>query len=171
MKARTTSAIAAILLVLGLTTAFTSQAGAQTGFQYIAGYLGGVQVINAWNGGPFVKVWNMAGSTNNDFTAGADPFNNRIVIEYTGGGSWNGQCVGDAYNNSSRADTSLDPCATSGNNGGWGTNFSSGNSGCGSDQLWFHNDHWGGYLAGDGVGTPFYLNVSTKVCYSVIGAA
>ena len=171
---RITQLIAAVLLAAGLVAAFSTPSNAASGFQYVSGFQGGVQVVNAWNGGPWVKVYNMTGSTNNDFTAEQNPNTGAAdpVIMFTGNGAWSGRCVGDANNDSGDARASLDACATNGNTGGWGTNWTFGSSGCNSGQEWFHNNHWNGYLAGSGPnGTSFYLNVQTKVCFSVLGAA
>ena len=50
---------------------------------------------------------------------------------------------------------------------GYGTLFTVGNSGCPTGWVWFHNNHWGGYLAPfdpNTNGSPMILNGS-KTCY------
>jgi hypothetical protein len=83
-------------------------------------------------------------------------------------GAPGGGCVGDAYNESGYADTSLDPCGT-----GWGTNFEAyiGTSSgvCpNNSSVAFYNTHWKGWL-GPPVpwsnGSEFYLNKSTPFCF------
>lgn len=120
--------------------------------------------LNAWNGGPWVKVYEGAAS-NDEFDATEEP-NGDYYILFAGGGPWDDSCVGDAYNNQYRADTSLDPCPGGSNgNGGWGTNFIVSRT---SQGLWeFYDVHWNDWLcpaAGYTNGSPFYLN-ATPGCY------
>jgi hypothetical protein len=85
-------------------------------------------------------------------------------------GAWAGQCIGDAYNNSGDADVSLDGCGNgTGGGSGWGTNFTVGTSGCPAGEMWFHNNHWNGYLGpgGSANGSHFYLNKPTPYCFNV----
>jgi hypothetical protein len=101
--------------------------------------------------------------------------NGNVVIAFLpGSGTWNGYCVGDAYNESGDARVSLDPCGNNGQGAGWGTQFEwiqgNGSNGCPSGYSAFYNRHWGGYLGPQqsGVnGSPFYLNKSGKVCFDV----
>jgi hypothetical protein len=132
---------------------------------------------NAWGGGPWVNDYTggfEAGDTNQDFFLSAvDNANGNATGNYqlvfAGSSSWAGQCIGDAYNNSGYADTSLDGCGNgTGGGSGWGTNFTIGTSGCSDGEGWFHNNHWNGYLAGSGAnGSHFYLNDQTKFCFSI----
>lgn len=116
--------------------------------------------LNAWNGGPWVRVYENVGTTNNNFEIMETP-NNFWVIQYFGKGNPNGGCVGDAYNQSGRADASLDPCGS-----GWGTNFILVPNPPGGGKFAFYNNHWRGWLCPSNNynnGTPFYLN-SNQEC-------
>jgi hypothetical protein len=130
--------------------------------------------LNAWGGGPWV----------NEYTGGpelSDTHQDFMVIDedgsqsgpseimFYGGGSWSGQCIGDAYNNSGYADTSLDACGLPGQTAGWGTQMTWGTSGCPSGEAWFHDNHWNGYLAPGGVnGSHWYLNDQTRTCLNLV---
>lgn len=134
-------------------------------------YNGGYACLNAWGGGPWVNTYTGGpdgADTNADF--GTININGILEIEYTGGGAWNGECIGDAYNRSGYADTSLDSCGNVNNGGaGWGTSFTEGNSGCPTGKDWFYNNHWGGYLGppnGWINGSHFYLNNTARICFS-----
>jgi hypothetical protein len=133
---------------------------------------------NAWGGGPWVNVYTggpETGDTNQDFfLADDDNANDNATgyyqIIYAGSSSWAGECIGDAYNNSGYADTSLDPCGSASGGAGWGTIMTVGTSGCPSGEAWFHDNHWNGYLApanDAGNGSHFYLNDQSKVCFNV----
>lgn len=145
---------------------------------------------NAWNGGPFVKG-EYYPATNNDFTFvgnyslcnggittstcpghGVAAGQGIGAFEFTGGGSWNGMCIGDAYNQQGRADSSLDPCPGGGNgNGGWGVNFVYDvDNTCGGGQVILYDIHWNGYLRyPDSAGSTVYLNNSTGACLRLFG--
>ena len=139
----------------------------------------GTGCLNAWGGGPWVDDYTGGPETRdinqemfvvneNGNTDGSG--NNQIV--FAGNDSWGGQCIGDAYNNSGNADTSLDPCAfpAFGQSAGWGTQMTVGTSGCPSGEEWFHDNHWNGYLGPvDGAvnGSHFYLNKPSKYCFNV----
>jgi hypothetical protein len=134
----------------------------------------GSDCLNAWGGGPWVNVYtggDETGDTHQHFMIIAENGNqNTAEIMYTGSGSWDGQCIGDAYNNSGYADTSLDPCATPDQSAGWGTQMTWGTSGCPSGTAWVHDNHWNGYLApanGAVNGSHWYLNDQTKTCLAI----
>jgi hypothetical protein len=138
---------------------------------------GGTACLNAWSGGPWINDYTGGPETRdinqemflvneNGNTDGSG--NNQIV--FVGNDSWGGQCIGDAYNDPTYADTSLDPCANSyfGTSAGWGTQMTVGTSGCPSGEAWFHDNHWNGYLGpvgGATNGSHFYLNKPTKYCF------
>ncbi len=135
----------------------------------------GSDCLNAWGGGPWVNVYtggDETGDTNQHFMVideNGDQ-NGTAEIMYTGSSSWNGECIGDAYNNSGYADTSLDGCALPGQSAGWGTQMTWGTSGCPSGTAWFHDNHWNGYLApanGAVNGSHWYLNDQTKTCLAI----
>jgi hypothetical protein len=133
----------------------------------------GSDCLNAWGGGPWVDVYtggDETGDTHQHFMVIDEngDRNGTAEIMFTGSGSWNGQCIGDAYNKSGYADTSLDPCARPGQSAGWGTQMTWGTSGCPSGTAWFHDNHWNGYLApGNGNGSHWYLNDQTKTCLAI----
>jgi hypothetical protein len=139
---------------------------------------------NAWSGGPFVKSYGYP-AVNNDFTW----INNYNMcnggyttstcpghgvpagwpigaLKYTGSGSWVGHCIGDAYNDQNNASSSLDQCPSGSDNGGWGVNFVSFGSNCGSAGGVFYDIHWNGLLkwSGDGNGATVYLNNTIGYC-------
>lgn len=176
---------ASVFLSLGFVLGFgIQQAEAASGNQWCdtLGYC-----LNAWSGGPFVKSYGYSSNGNDDnaFTIVGTTYCNGgyttstcpgdgipsgwpiVEIEYTGGGSWNGRYIGDAYNESNRADSSLDVY------NGYGTIFVQITyTPCGVNQgTWdvFADTHWSGveggirYLAwtqnsNDGNGFTVYLN-------------
>ena len=132
-----------------------------SGFQYQ--YQGAF--INAWGGGPWVKVYTDY-AVNNDFTVIQDTQSGYQMIKRTNGTGGNA-CIGDANNDPNDARTSLDSCGSPvGVGNGWGTDFliSSGYP-CAAGQWWFRNVHWSG-VDGAYLGPPnnfvngsyFYLN-------------
>jgi hypothetical protein len=148
----------AIALVIGGLAAFAAPAFAGTGNQYFIETTP-FSYANAWNGGPWIEVYNNT-AVNNDFTAGQ--VNGYYYIEDTGThNSWYGMCMGDAYNNPSNLQVSLDPCPTPGHSGGWGTHFTVGLCTLpgGLHGLDFKNNHTGYYLEPEGSsnGTKFDL--------------
>lgn len=152
----------------------TSYAVGPSGEQFCY-YNGGYACLNAWGGGPWVNAY--AGGPNgknynSDFTVIVDSAaTSNSEIEFTGGGAWSGRCIGDAYNNSSYADTSLDACGSTTTAAGWGTNFIVGSSGCPLGKEWFYNTHWKGYLGPPNNyvnGSHFYLNNAGYACFTVI---
>jgi hypothetical protein len=117
--------------------------------------------INAWNGGPFVKVYSSGGVANNDFQ----------LINNAGG--WelefqnSGYCVGDAYNDQNNDATSLNSCGgVYGGSAGWGTLFDVSQP-CGKGSYAFRNRHWSSLTGTNAYlgppngwvnGSEFYLN-------------
>lgn len=95
----------------------TPEASAATGIQYC---FGNTSCLNAWGGGPHVNAY--TGGTNNQFKLIYES-NGNVELEFVGGGTWSGMCVGDANSESGDARVSLDPCGTNGANAGWGTQF------------------------------------------------
>ena len=135
----------------------------------------GRDCLDAWFGGPWVNV----------YTGGPETFNtngqfmvidengdqNTSEIMFTGSGRWSGQCIGDAYNNSGDADTSLNPCALPGQTAAWGTQMTWGTSGCPSGEAWFKDNHWNGYLGPltAGVdGSDWYMNRPSPTCFALV---
>jgi hypothetical protein len=135
-------------------------------------YNGGYACLNAWGGGPFVDAYTGGPETtdaNQDFALIYNYATGYYELAFTGSGSWSGECIGDANNNSGDADVSLDPCGTASGNQGWGTNMTWGTSGCPSGEAWFYDYHWGGYLGPPDNwvnGSPFYLNKPGYLCFS-----
>jgi hypothetical protein len=124
--------------------------------------------LNAWNAGPSVRQYgpNVA---NDDFMAVVDP--NRtsaFQLEFFGGGTYDGWCIGDYGDDSGNATTGLVGCASGSNTGGWGSNFTYAyGGGCPSGTVRLYNQHWGGYVApaSGGDGAEWYLNTNTTYCF------
>lgn len=137
--------------------------------------------LNAWNDGPFVNVETSDNPViqNNHFQVlGPQPDGN-YVLQFVGGGTWNHKCVGDAYNKSGKADTSLDPCGNNGSGAGWGTqlqeqSWPNGGGPCYPNQVAFFDWHWHGYLGPTSPmaanGSPWYLNKpkASPICFNII---
>jgi len=157
-------ALSAVFLMLGVSTVFTSSASAGTGNEWCMTSTNS-KCINAWGGGPFVKLYTgQGGGANSDFTSLG--LSGHIVLQFTGNSGWAGRCIGDAYNDPRNPSVSLDDCGFSGS-GGWGTLFTFGSSGCPSGYVWYQNVHWTGYLGPQDPntnGSPFYLNRG-KTCF------
>jgi hypothetical protein len=201
MRRRAMILLAALFLMLGITAVAIPGANAHTGtvtaseqhykivgvaslsavgsgfqYQYSSG---GYAFINAWNGGPWVKVYDDY-AVNNDFTVIQNTHSGYQMIKRTNGSGGNA-CIGDAHNDPSDARASLDSCGSPvGVNNGWGTDFliSSGYP-CSSGQWWFRNVHWSGV---DGAylgpvnnfsnGSNFYLNKPVAAyCFIRTGAS
>jgi hypothetical protein len=168
MRNKLMIALSAVFLMLGVSTVFTSSASAGTGNEWCMTSTNS-KCINAWSGGPFVKLYTgQGGGANSDFTP-SGPVSGHIILEFTGNSGWAGTCIGDAYNDPGNASVSLDSCGFSGGSGGWGTLFDSGSSGCPSGYVWYRNVHWGGTYLGpqdsNTNGSPFYLNKPGKTCF------
>lgn len=126
--------------VLGISGWLAAPAHAASGDQWCY-QTGGQACVNAWSGGPFVKVYTSRGVVNNDFTLIYNTNAQGYQLEFTGGGAWNGYCVGDEYNDPNNGYTSLDPCGLNGGEG-WGTVFTT--QTCASNAICFINRHWSG---------------------------
>jgi hypothetical protein len=87
-------------------------------------------------------------------------------MEFLGEGRWSGECAGDAYNESSQADMSLDPCGGSARSGaGWGTIFWSDPSTCPSGYSGYFSFYWtDGGLTTSGVEDEWYENDPEPLC-------
>jgi hypothetical protein len=174
---RISALVGALLLPIAavLATGIPEASAATLGSPAPGGLCTGDSCLNAWGGGPFVKAYTGGTPNQNDdfYILGPQP-NGAVVIAFLPGSGipWNGECVGDAYNNSGRADTSLDPCGNNGQGAGWGTQMTeidgNGSNGCPSGYYAFYDAHWHGYLGPGqpGVnGSPFYLNKPEKWCF------
>lgn len=165
----TNSTIACLLS--GLPTPFNQEEWCAT--------TGGTACPNAWGGGPWVNDSTTgfeSGDNHQNFVlfgvddTNGNPTGNYQLVFAGQGSSWIGQCIGDASNNSGLADTSLDGCGNgTGAGAGWGTLMTVGTSGCPAGEVWFHDNHWNGYLGpgGSANGSHFYLNKPTPYCYNV----
>jgi hypothetical protein len=128
---------------------------------------------NAWGGGPFVNAYIYGPDTsdnNGEFDLMYNDATGYYELVFMGNSNWSGTCIGDAYNNSGRADVSLDPCGTASGNQGWGTNLAIGTSGCPSGDAWFYDYRWNGYLGpkdNPANGSPFYLNKPSPYCFQL----
>lgn len=125
--------------------------------------------IDAWDGGPLIKVYNQNGGQNTVFETLVNQNDLRYTqIEFAPGGILQGQCIGDVGDNPNDARAGfVTGCGGSGI--GWGGNF--GVQGCASGQgVEFWDAHWNGWLGpqnGNGNGTQFYLNKPTPYCFIV----
>ena len=144
-------------------------------YQELCYYNGGYACLNAWGGGPFVNVYRDGPETSDshaDFILLDNQATGYYELAYVGSGSWSGECIGDAYNNTNDADVSLDACGTASGNQGFGTNMDWGTNGCPSGEVWVYDYHWNGYLGPPDNyvnGSHFYLNkpASANVCFAV----
>jgi hypothetical protein len=162
MKARIRVILGALILAIGFGIGSGEAAHAQT---IQAQYCYDNYCLNAWGGGPYVNAYT-SGVNNNNFLAFANS-DGYETIAFDGGGTYNDQCVSDYGNSSTDARAGLDGVCADGQIA-WGANFTV--SGCGNSTYAFKNVHWGGWLeAGSQDGDAFYLNTSTKHCYSVLG--
>jgi hypothetical protein len=166
----------AILAVIATTLPFAQAAWANPvpGQWCYTDAQGTFACLNAWNGGPWVRVYEHTGTRNNNFEAIQEPGNGYWYIEFIGGGSWNGKCVGDAYNNVGRADASLDTCPGGSGSAGWGTNFNLVSNPPGGGQFALYDIHWQGWLCPSNNysnGSPFYLNDSYECGFTTYPSA
>jgi hypothetical protein len=135
----------------------------------------GHDCLNAWGGGPYVNVYTGGPETRDTdqhfLVIAENGDQNTAEIMFTGSSAWGGRCIGDASNDSTLADVSLDACALPGQSAGWGTQMTWGTSGCPSGEAWFKDNHWPGYLGPSGGavnGSHWYLNKPSKVCLAFI---
>lgn len=134
--------LAALIIPLAAGLAVASPAYAGGGDIYCYQDNGVNACLNAWGGGPWVKVNTNNHVVNDDFVLHYESGTGEYYLQFEGGGSWNGMCIGDAYNESYQSTTSLDPCPGANGGGGWGTNFYAYSSGCPSGEIAFQNVHW-----------------------------
>jgi hypothetical protein len=160
--------IAASAIVMGVSMTTPAYANG-TGNQWY--YQGGW--LNAWNGGPWVKIYystSSGGGSNDDFTLVYNHDASGWQLEFTGNGASH-ECIGDAYNDPNQAQTSLNPCGFTGGEG-WGTLFDVYQP-CGPGSYAFKNRHWTSVTAtpqylGPGnfvPGTPWWLNNNAAYCF------
>jgi hypothetical protein len=147
--------------------------------------------LNAWNGGPWIKSYSYS-AQNNDFTFVNDihECNGGITtstcpghgiaagqgiggLQFTGGGSWNGQCIADAYNDTGDARAALNTGCPISNTGANGSNFVwvTQNT-CGSAVALLYDIHWNGYIrVNESNGVQQYLNNASGSCMKVLPPA
>lgn len=158
--------ISVVFMALTSTAIAPTAANAGTGNEWCMTATN-TKCINAWSGGPFVKLYTgQGGGSNSDFTVFFVQDGHQ-ALQFTGNSSWAGRCIGDANNDPGNASSSLDVCGFSGG-AGWGTRFDAGFTGCPAGYSWFRNVHWGGYLGPQDPntnGSPFFLNKPTKTCF------
>ena len=155
---------------IGLTVAVTTPAHA-IGFGYYWNLVGYGSYPNAWNGGPYVNSYN--GQTGNDDFNLINPSNhsNGYGLQFEGGGTWNGWCIGDAHNDPNNYETSMEQCPGT-LNPGWGVNFSLHTCtlvGGGSGYA-LHDNHANAWLGPTGTtnGDPYELNSAVEYCFKAI---
>jgi len=154
-------AMVAIVTATGLSFVATSGVASASQYCYIGDYC-----LNAWGGGPDVKVYTI-GVNNNNFGLAAN--GSAWNIKYQGGGAYNGYCISDYGNDSGNARAELISCG-GGAGTPWGANFDLLNCNSGGYLGYvFNNIHWGAYLGpvSATVGQPFYLNKPTGWCMQI----
>jgi hypothetical protein len=164
---------AAILLAIGvLPETGITEAGAVTFYDYYctAGQ-GDVGCLNAWGGGPSVKVETDSGPgiQNNRFQV-LPVGNGNYQIQFIGGGTYNNDCIGDDGNISGNAAAGLVPCNTH-TAAGWGTIFRDRSNLCKGGLVAYYDSHWRGYIGPQMPfvnGTKFYLNNLGLVCFLIV---
>lgn len=128
---------------------------------------GGGGYMDAWDGGPYVNIYNSSNS-NNDFTDWNSPANSAY--------SWwqgvGGKCLADYGNSSSNARAGLVACSVS--NIPWGANLTA--YSCSESGAWgyeLYDSHWGGWVTPNSgtTGAPIYLNSATATCWVARTAA
>jgi hypothetical protein len=155
---------AAVLAVVAFAVSPWGMPGshAYSGNQWCAksGY-GTLACLNAWSGGPWVKV-SGRGAANNYFNLIQDGTGNSY-FKFTGPGNWYNHCIGDAYNDPNQKHlSSLNPCGR-----GWGTYFNA-YTACDNYTGWtFKNVHSGKFLSLSGFtsGSSVYLDSNTPTCW------
>jgi hypothetical protein len=169
-------ATAVLGLVGGLSTVGVPSAHALTGTEYCDH---NVYCANAWSGGPLVKSYQYSSTSNNfwniqvntnycnqGYTTSTCPWSNTppdmqiIQFRFQGGGTYDGDCIGDYQNDPYDAKSGLVGCS------GWGANFIYDNVPCGGQNYdAFYNIHWSGswstargFSFPDGNGNQAYNN-------------
>jgi hypothetical protein len=139
-------------------------AHAQSGLQFCD--TGPGDALNAWSGGPQINVYGCNYVDNNFFTVIQNASNsNYWNIEDTGGGFYDGYCIGDLGNSPSVTRAGL-VGGCGGQTIGWGGNF--GDRLCDNNNgLEFYNVHHNGWLVpnGNNAGDQFDLNGAEPVCF------
>jgi hypothetical protein len=126
--------------------------------------------LNAWNAGPEVNVYT-TGFGDDQFSIITDTAGYAAVF-FSGGGTYNDECVSDYGNSSTDARAGLDgDCEIS--EIAWGANFTT--QGCtanGNQGYELKDVHWNGWLApaSQSDGAAFYLNNSTPHCFVQVPA-
>ena len=140
LKSKIGAVFLAVGMITGVAVAISSPSFAASGDHF---YQGGYDV-NAYNGGPNVASIDINSNTD-DFTAVANGSYWNLV--YTGGGAYNGYCIGDFGNSSGSDVAELDTCSAGGTGSGtpWGANFTPQWSG---GLVAFYDTHWLNYLGG-----------------------
>jgi hypothetical protein len=163
MRSRIITLLVACLLATGSVSFLTANsASANTTEMCFGG-----SCLNAWNGGPLVKVY-QGGAANDYFEPYYNTNNGYYEILFLNMTPYGHYCVGDYNNNANDAKAGLYSDCTAGRIA-WGANFTEDTSSCGAGDIAFHNVHWGGWLAPAGLsnGSQFYLNNPSKHCFSV----
>jgi hypothetical protein len=162
VRSRITILLAACLLAVGFGSFLMANPASAQGTPQLC-YLESF-CLNAWNGGPYVNVYSP--NVSNDAFQYIYIGFNTWVIQYEGSGRYSGDCIGDYNNDKYDARAGLYSNCTTGNVA-WGAKFTVDSLDCPSNEVAFHNNHWGGYLAPAGFnnGDAFYLN-SSIVCFT-----
>jgi hypothetical protein len=156
---------AALLLSLGTLATVAALPAHASGYTEICGTAAFTTCTDAWNDGPWVDVSGQNEGAYGDFVikpeygycnstdlttancgyAGVSAGHIVFQVEYIGGGPYNDECAGDAYNSSTNNSVSLDPCGGYGGSGaGWGSIFWGYAPNCpdGSGDSTYTDFHW-----------------------------
>jgi hypothetical protein len=131
--------------------------------------------LNAWNGGPWVKIYTGGPTTNGLFAPTTDSQDRYAYLLFGNFGSpWSSHCIGDAYNDPNDARASLNPCPGALGNDpsgdGWGTHLVEDHTNCASGYYGWYDSHWGGWIgpvANYTNGSQIYLNKQNPYCYKI----
>lgn len=163
MRSRIITLLAACLLATGFGSFLTANSASASTTEMCWGAI----CLNAWNGGPLVKVFS-GGAANNYFEPYQNPNNGYYEILFLNQTPYGHDCVGDYNNNANDAKAALYSDCTAGRIA-WGANFTEDTSNCGAGTMAFRNVHWGGWLGPAGLnnGDQFYLNKPSRYCFKV----
>jgi hypothetical protein len=162
-----------ITLALGLTITMTETAHANVGTNWCLGSTSPGECINAWNGGPWVRLYTGGPTANGDFSY--EGGTNHYLAFGNYGSPWANQCIGDANNDPGDARASLNPCPGLFNGNpdgdGWGTHVQKYTSVCPNGWAAFKDIHWNGWIGpqNESQGATIYLNKPSPYCYSQRG--
>jgi len=162
--------LGAVSLAMVATIGTSELAHADVGHNWCLGSTSPGECINAWGGGPWVKLYT-GGPTDNGLFAATSGSGNSYLLFGHFASPWSSHCIGHANNDPSDARVSLDACpgATGGSSSGdgWGTHVTFRTDVCSNGWTAIQDNHTGGWVgpASEGNGAQFYLNKPSPWCY------